>query len=185
MPDPAHHGLWSRRIALTILVALASVAAACGGSAPVDLYGGATVLRITGQITGVFNRTSDCLAGSTGPATTAVSFKEASGRVPGDTQAIVLSMIVNVTPFGGTFTFPGTSNTTSVFLETASGTTQYQWGAGPTVLFGQSSGTMTIASQGSSGTMDVTLVPTSLQGNKANGKVVVNGSWARCPLKSP
>ncbi len=183
--DAGHQGRWPRRIALSISVLVAAMAAACGSSAPVDLYGGTTVLHIRGQISGVFNHSSDCLAGSTGPETTAVSFKEASGMIPGATQPIVLSMIVNVSPFGGSFTFPGTSDSTSVFLETASGTTQYQWGAGPAVVFGQSSGSMTIASQGSSGTMDVTLVPTSLHDNKANSKVVVDGSWARCPLKTP
>ena len=167
--------------AFTTVLALSITA--CGSSGPSQAYGGTTALHLTGQVTGSFPRNANCIIGSSGANTVGISFKNVSVRVSGTTTSVTLSVVINVPQTGGSFTFPEPTDTTSVFLENTGTTINYQWAAGIASLFKNSSGTLTVAAGGTSGTINVNLQPSSVQPNKANANVHVSGNWSNCPQK--
>jgi hypothetical protein len=162
---------------------LALTIAACGSSAPSDAFGGTTTLHLTGQVTGTFPPAANCVVGMSGANTDLISFKDTSGRISGTTTAVTLSMIINVPVTGGSITFPVPTDTSSVFLENTGEAIAYQWAAGEASLFKDSAGTLTVASGGTSGSIDLSLQPTSVHPNEANADVQISGSWSNCPQK--
>ena len=165
---------------------LAVTMAACGSSGPsLNInYGGTTILHMTGQLTAKFPRAGDCIVGTSGTKTIAVTFKEVDAHLSGSTSAVPFSMIVNSPMTGGSFAFPVATSVSSVFLENTGGTVSYQWAAGTAFLFKDSTGTVTVSNEGTSGSINLTLQPTSVQPNKATAAVHVDGTWAGCPAKS-
>ncbi len=131
---------------------------------------GTASIALSGRV--VANYTKHCSLGSDStPNQVVVAFPDVS-KVSGKP----LALVVYAPNSSASTTYPASSAAAAVRLATTSA--NYSWA--------NSSGTLTVSSGGSAGTVDLTLAPTppssagGSSANQATGTVHVQGSWTGC-----
>ena len=177
--EVSHHqpGKFEKALALGVIAVAASITlAACTSSSPSssNSSNGSVNIHISGTVTG--HSTKKCAIGvDTVPNQVTVAFSGVA-KVSGSPLTLVFYVPKTTT----SATYPASSSTEAVRLTATKGQ-HYAWAN----TYPGVSGTMTVSPGGSSGTIDMTLVPTPMQfspGNQASGNVNVQGNWANCAI---
>jgi hypothetical protein len=159
-------------------VALPMTLAACtnGSSAPAaksdqsSKLSGSASIALSGGVVATYTKHCSVSSDNT-PNQVAVAFPNVS-KVSGTP----LNLVIYAPDTSGSSTYPASSASAAVRLATAS--SNYSWA--------NSSGTLTVSSGGTAGTIDLTLAPTpassggSSANNQATGTVHVQGNWTGC-----
>ena len=159
-------------------VALAITLAACtsGSSSPSSAppSSSSVNIHVSGHVTGDYNKR--CAVGTDSvPNQVTVAFVGGAKA-----SSSPLTLVLYVPKSSGSATYSASSTVAAVRLTTTK-TPTYNWANN----YPGASGTMTISGGGSSGNIDMTLVPTPVgysPANQATGNVQVQGSWAGCTI---